>query len=266
MSKYEKQYPSFFKKRLGELTPPVLKLTSPYEQFTGALQLLNHFFWSTELAYAACMAEYHEFEDSEQPVNVILAQVGSHGLKPSTGTKKPHYRAKMGSLLVQLRWNYDALGRYALIEAVSIGENYTHQRLGALLGLKVPSSFEACYKNLRGFGIRLDPLITFRAQMFKLLRNHVVHERSTVHSFPLPQTVAAVRDLSKRAVSWDLSADWQDRLRAASNELLVTTRLAADAYDVPHLFFAGIYCLTRIREYGDDIEAALPPPRHAPTA
>jgi hypothetical protein len=103
-------------------------------------------------------------------------------------------------------------------------------------------------------------------QVFKLLRNHVVHERSTIHSFPLPQTVAAVRGLCQRAARWDQTATWQERLTAASKELLVTSRLAADAYDLPHLFFAGIYCLTRIRQYGDDIEAALQAVPHAPTA
>jgi hypothetical protein len=257
MPRYEKIFPTRFKKRLTEITPPIMAVSTPYEKFTAALQLLNHFFWTTEISLATCLTHYGKFEDGTQLASEVLANTNANAFKPTSKTGKPHYYGRIGSLLVQLRWNYDALGRYALIELISIAESYARIRLSPLVGYRLPTSFEAIYKKATKEGVKLDPIRTFRAQLFKLLRNDVVHERSTIHTFPRQQTFAAVKELTSRAGRWtSTDVDWQGRLQKASNEVMITTKLAAKTNDLPQLYFAAIYGLTRIREYADDIEAA----------
>ena len=93
MPKYIQRYPTRFKKRLVDLTPPVLRTATPHDRFTADLQLLNHFFWSTELATATFLSDYHKYEDRTEPSHVVLAGVAAHALKPKQNSKEPHYPA-----------------------------------------------------------------------------------------------------------------------------------------------------------------------------
>lgn len=54
---------SRFAKRLSDLTPPTPFGSTPPERFAYDFQRLNHFFWSTEIAYAAVLDQYVTHED-----------------------------------------------------------------------------------------------------------------------------------------------------------------------------------------------------------
>jgi hypothetical protein len=249
--------PVQFKKRLEELTPPLLKRHTAYERFTADLQLLNHFLWSTELAMATVLSDYREFEDSTEQSHTLLSASSAQALKPRGSSKSPHYRASMGSLLVQLRWNYDTLARWVLIDSVSICEDYVNARVTPILGSRCPSSFAALFERLRGKNITVDPLPVVYAQLYKVLRNSIVHERSTIHSFPSRGAVQAVKAVCERALSWSAGPSWSRRVNGARHEVFTTTRETAKVYDVPQLFFAAIFALTRFRALGDAIERAI---------
>ena len=257
MPKYVEQHSISFKKRLADLTPPAFRLETPHDRFTADLHRLNSYFWSTEVALATTLSSYSQFEDSPEPANRILEKSRANAFKPATNSRRPHYSAKMGSLLVQLRWNYDALGRHVLIEAVAIAEAFSKELLGELPLRKVPSSFERQYEHLQTIGVRMNALTAFRAQMYKLLRNHVVHERSTLHTFSSGKLRQATEAFARRARTWDSTPGWPADVEAAMKEVLVTTRLASKAIDLPQLFIVAIYCLSRVSEFGSDLNVAV---------
>lgn len=119
-----------------EIEQPQLRVDSQYNRFTADLQRINHFFWSTEISYAHLWAQNKDYEESDELASQILKDSNANAFKERLSKIKPHYTAAIGSLLDQTRWNYDALGRYAIIEIMLSLEVYIKGRLKPILGAK----------------------------------------------------------------------------------------------------------------------------------
>ena len=249
---------SRFRKKLVDLEPPSLKLSNPFDQFTAGLHVLNSFLWSTEISFATTLSDYAGYEDSVERSTAILAHTDAGAFKPRVGQPKPHYTARMGSLLVQLRWNYDALGRYVLIEAMSIFEKFCVDRTNGLIRKTQADRSPNILKNaLEKKGVILDPLKTYRIWIYKEIRNDLIHSRSTIHSFPTPELLVRTGKARNIALKWESKSGWEEKLRKAFNEALWSTKELAEQNDLPHMFFIAIYSLTRIGKFGDHLNSRL---------
>jgi organic radical activating enzyme len=102
---------------------------------------------------------------------------------------------------------------------LAIAEALANELLSELPLRNVPSSFERQYQCLQRIGVRMDALTAFRAQMYKLLRNQLVHERSTIHTFHAGNLRRAAEAFARRARACGSSSTRMLRGKPSADEL-----------------------------------------------
>lgn len=247
-----------FTKSLAELEPPTFDLTTPHRRWTAHHQMINWFLWATEAAYATVLQDYDDCNDDSTPACNVLEHTPASACLDRSKKGRPHLTSGMGSFLVQLRWAPDGLGRYCLIDLVGALDAFLRDRLDHTgISQQHRTNFPLLWKELNKLGIPLDAYVMYRAWLCKEIRNDVVHVRTTLHTFARPDLRNSLRHRTRSADSWSSDPEWPAHIQKGLNWILESTRMRADKFDTPQLFYLAVAALDEVDKFVNHVHKRL---------
>lgn len=105
--------------------------------------------------------------------------------------------------------------------------------------------------------VELDPEVVFRLYVFKEIRNTLVHDRSTLHSFPSNLLRNKLDTVMKNSDSWSDYGDWKNLRESARNEIIWTSKQRAEKFDLPHIFFIAIFGMSTASGFAIHLESQI---------
>ena len=262
----------------------------PFDRFDRAHRELNQVFWSSEIAGALVLEKVIADRPIGKRIYDLFPGLNCHAFWPPAnarelrlkGRPEVKYNPGMGEFTTHLRANLAQTSRYVIVRFHSCLEGFLRLRLA-------PFIVEPDQKKKKGVmrGLLKDPypslaerlknknpnipfcaqitIDTARlAQVFRTIRNVVVHHDESVDPWGRPWTVDEMEQQIRSDGGFEKMGDaseWDAALKKLCGK--VRKCVQADPRP-PAIFFFGLFSLTAFRNFAKEVDAALPEPAALP--